>query len=234
MKKKMGEVIRFYHGDRDYPVEKIHCRDGARDLLLFSLKGNVPEYPCVEFSIDEIKQDDMVALLGYSTPILPDKNGILVQFLIKEPGIYAGRISTDAYIYGRTSKSTTKSRGGSSRGAGGARAPCPRKLHWSPPLIFSPAIEESSSFGVAGGLGGAPLFRDGKVIGLHLATFGRNMKDGVSARTMLQVLREWLGVGEDNQATIKELLQMVYDKIESSNVPKPNAEPSNKKVRRMK
>ena len=52
------------------------------------------------------------------------------------------------------------------------------------------------SFGVAGGLGGAPLFRDGKVIGLHLATFGRNMKDGVSARTMLQVPREWLGVGE--------------------------------------
>ena len=65
---------------------------------------------------------------------------------------------------------------------------------------------------------------------------------------------------QDNQATIKELLQMVYDKIESSNVPKPNgmltfhhinvrpifivavpdhaifftAEPSNKKVRRMK
>jgi hypothetical protein len=44
--------------------------------------------------------------------------------------------------------------------------------------------------------GGGRLFRDGKVIGLHLATYGRNMKNGVSARTMLHVLREWLGVGE--------------------------------------
>jgi hypothetical protein len=92
MKNKMGEVIRFYYGDRDYPVEKIHYRDGARDLLLFSVKGNVQEYPCVEFSTDEIKQHDKVALFGYSTPILPDKNGILVQLLVKEPGFYAGRI----------------------------------------------------------------------------------------------------------------------------------------------
>ncbi|PUZ71559.1 hypothetical protein GQ55_2G322600 [Panicum hallii var. hallii] len=86
MKKKIGEVIRFYYGDRHYPVEKIHYRDGARDLLLFSVKGNVQEYPCVEFSTDEIKQHDKVALLGYSTPILPDKNGILVQLLVKELG----------------------------------------------------------------------------------------------------------------------------------------------------
>ncbi|CAN6182982.1 unnamed protein product [Urochloa humidicola] len=144
------------------------------------VKGDVPENPCVEFSTDIIKQHDKVAIVGYTTPILPDKNGVLVQCLVKQPGIHTGRISTAFRredIQGYYEKITYN---------------------------FSAAAE---------GIGGAPLFRDGKVIGVHLSRDPWNGKDAVSARTVLQVLREWLGVGEDNQATIKELLQMVYDKI---------------------
>nr|XP_034580963.1 uncharacterized protein LOC117844345 [Setaria viridis] len=33
-----------------------------------------------------------VALVGYFTPTLPDENGILVQAMVKVPGLYAGRI----------------------------------------------------------------------------------------------------------------------------------------------
>ncbi|CAN6167668.1 unnamed protein product [Urochloa humidicola] len=180
MKKKMGEVIRFYNGDKNYPVEKIIYRDGARDLLLFSVKGDVPENPCVEFSTDIIKQHDKVAIVGYTTPILPDKNGVLVQCLVKQPGIHTGRIST------------------------AFRREDIQEYYEKITYNFSAAAK---------GIGGAPLFRDGKVIGVHLSRDPWNGKDAVSARTVLQVLREWLGVGEDNQATIKELLQMVYDKI---------------------
>lgn len=75
-----------------YPVDKIRYRDGARDLLLFSVKGDVPENPCVEFSTDKVHQHDKVALVGYFTPTLPDENGILVQAMVKVPGLYAGRI----------------------------------------------------------------------------------------------------------------------------------------------
>ena len=40
--------------------------------------------------------------------------------------------------------SSSYSQGRIQQGGWGLEPPCPRKLHWSPPLIFSPAIEESS------------------------------------------------------------------------------------------
>ncbi|CAL5087324.1 unnamed protein product [Urochloa decumbens] len=183
MKKKMGEVIRFSNGDKkNYPVEKILYRDGARDLLLFSVKGDVPENHCVEFSTDKIEQHDKIVIVGHTTPSLPlGGNGELVPVLVNQPGLYRGRISA-TFIREDIQKYYEK-------------------------ITYN--------FPVAGeSVGGAPLFRDGKVIGVHLARDGRNGRsDAVSARTVLQVLREWLGVGEDSQATIKELLQIVYDKI---------------------
>ncbi|CAN6218388.1 unnamed protein product [Urochloa humidicola] len=163
-------------------VSKEDVIETSTAFLVFRVKGDVPENPCVEFSTDKIEQHDKVILVGYTTPIvpLPDRNGELVQLLVKEPGLHRGRINTtfireDIQEYYE-------------------------KITYNVP-IGGESVE------------GAPLFRDGKVIGVHLSRDGRNRRDGVSARTVLQVLREWLGVGENNQGTINELLQIVYDKI---------------------
>lgn len=46
----------------------------------------------------------------------------------------------------------------------------------------------------SGGVSGSPLFKNGKVIGVHLAN-NKDVRESVSANTVLQVLRRWLGLG---------------------------------------
>lgn len=89
--KLRGEVIRLPNGDtvEDYPIEHIVYRHKGRDLLLFSVK-DLPQCQCLEFSTDEVKENDKVVLLGFSGPPLWVNNKELVPAPVVALSILTG------------------------------------------------------------------------------------------------------------------------------------------------
>ncbi|CAN6243997.1 unnamed protein product [Urochloa humidicola] len=62
------------------------------------------------------------------------------------------------------------------------------------------------------GVSGSPLLKNGEVIGVHLAA-DNYWREAVSCKTVKQVLREWIGVGNDKNDTIEELFAKAYNKL---------------------
>lgn len=88
---KSGEVIRLYDGKKNYKVAEILRRSPDHDLLLFSVMS-VPKCKCLQFSTEQLKEEDQVVVLGYTSPSLPVKGKLVELVLVKTPASLAGTI----------------------------------------------------------------------------------------------------------------------------------------------